>query len=151
MGICFSYIAPPQDPMFGISRANIVGKLHKRNWKKKAICRVLIGNREPALVPVYIWIAKGVRSSGDEKNTVYSVDSHAIGSRKRFNKEHFSTLEEALLHANGEDDGDLGRETRPAKGPNEHPSDSGPPIVISGMRVDRDRSAPKWSLGHQNK
>ena len=60
-------------------------------------------------------------------------------------KEHFLTLEEALSYANGEDGDDLGYETRPANGPHEYPPDMGPPYVISGMRVDRDRYVPKWS------
>jgi len=145
MGIRTSYIIPPQDFKFGISQANIVAKLNRRNWKTRATCRVVGGYDNPRKIPVYIWIKKGKISSEGQKDTVYTVSIYIIGPEKEFAKEHFSTLEEALSYANGEDGGDLGRETRPAKGPDEYPSDSGPPFVISGMRVDRDRYVPQWS------
>ena len=145
MGICTSYVTPPQDVMFGISQANIVVKLNKRNWKTKAICRVMGEEDNPRKVPVYIWVKKGERSAEGEKETIYTVGIYVLMPEKTFAKEHFLTLEEALSYANGEDGGDLGYETRPAKGPHEYPPDSDPPYVISGMRVDRDRYVPKWS------
>ena len=132
------YVAPPQDIIFGICQANIVAKLNKRNWKTKATCRVMGEEDNPRKVRVYIWIKKGDRSVGEEKEAIYTVGIYVLMSEKTFAKEHFLTLEEALAYANGEDDGDLGYETRPTYGPHEYPPDMGPPYVISGICVDRD-------------
>ena len=144
MATSTSYVTPPQDVMFGISRANIVAKLNKSNWKTKATCRVLGEEGNPRQVPVYVWIKKGARSAGDEKEMIYTVSAYVLKPDKRFDDEHFSTLQEALLHANGEGDGHIRSETRSAAGPHEYPSDSSAPYVITGMRVNRDRHIPKW-------
>jgi len=145
MGIRTSYVTPPQDVMFGISQANIVANINKSNWKTKATCRVMGDEDNPRKVPVYIWLKEGERYAEEEKETIYTVGIYVLMPEKELAKEHFSTLEEALAYANGEDGGDLGSKTRPAEGPHEYPSDSGPPFVVSGMRVDRDRYVPKWS------
>ena len=66
-------LAPPQDPMFGVSHANIVSKLNKRNWKSKATCRI------HAEGPLYIMIQRGERSSkGRPKEIIYTVSGAII-------------------------------------------------------------------------
>jgi hypothetical protein len=99
----------------------------------------------PRKVPVYVWIKKGARSAGGEKETICTVSAYIIMPDKHFTDEHFLTLQEALLYANGEGNGDLSSETRSAAGPHEYPSDSSAPYVITGKRVDRDRHIPKWN------
>ena len=147
MGLRSFHVAPPQAAQFGITHANIVDKLDSGNWKKKATCRVLRGDQYPTEAPVYIWIAEGEQYAaipcypgarvyvGDKENrraaTVYIVAQVVTGSTKTFDTKYFSTLKEALSYANGEDGNDLGRETRPAKGVHEYPSEEGAPIYIS--------------------
>ena len=135
-----SGVAGPQDPMYGVSHANIASTLNKRNWKTKATCRV------HAEGPLYIMIKRGERSSkGTEKEIIYSVTATIIDVKAVYSRD-FATLEEALAYANGEDGVDLGVESRPAEGPHEYPRPVGAEVVFSGMSVTNHGHIPNWSI-----
>ncbi|MCZ6467434.1 MAG: hypothetical protein O6829_09205 [Alphaproteobacteria bacterium] len=132
--------AGPQDPMCGVSHANIVSKLNKRNWKSKATCRI------HAEGPLYITIKRGERSSkGRPKEIIYTVSGAIIDVTGVYCRD-FPTLEDALSYANGEDGGDLGSGSRPAEGPHEYPRPVGAVVVISGMSNTDHGRIPNWSI-----
>jgi hypothetical protein len=132
-------MAGPQNPIYGISHANIAPALNKRNWKTKAVCRV------HAEGPLYIMIQRGERSSkGAEKEIIYAVTATIIGVNAAYRRD-FQTLQKALAYANGEDEGDLGVESRPAEGPHEYPHPLGAEVVISGMSANDHGRIPNWS------
>jgi hypothetical protein len=124
--------APPQDPVFGIDRSNIADRLSRRNWRKKAICRVI---QDRCL---YVHIAHG-RQTHDGKTTeryYVRLKCGAEDDRQQFEKD-FPTLREALAYVNGDDGSNFGRLTRPAES-HEFPRGRGADTYITGFSRDRE-------------
>ena len=140
MAVTFYGMAGPQSTMFGISHANIVPKLNRRNWKTKAGCRVRPDG------PIYITIQRGEKTSEGEKREVhYRVEGVFVDVAVIY-EQNFPTLPEALAFANGEDAGEISQETRPPEGPHEYPLQTGGEVVISGMSRTDQGLVPNFSV-----
>ena len=85
MGIVRSYLASAQNPVFGISRVNIVSKLTQKNWQTKAIVRA----------GVYIWIEKCKLAKHEKTEYTYSVQFWG-----KIKDKDFEELKNALEDAN---------------------------------------------------
>ena len=113
---------PPQHPVFGLSHANITDRLTPENWTRRAIVR-RAGDRS-----LYIFISDFKYRYGDGTwETRYEVEG-----AKEYSRE-FSSLEEALGYANGEDGGALAVSSRPAT-PDEYPPEEDAEWTISILR-----------------
>jgi hypothetical protein len=118
--------APPQDPLFGIDRANIVDRLNQRNWRNKAICRVI---QDRCL---YVYVARGrQRHDGKTIERYYALIHFGTEEDRQFRKD-FRGLKEALAYVNGDNGSNFGRLTRPAK-PHEFPRGREPDIYVTGF------------------
>ena len=81
--------AGPQDPLYGISKKNIVSTLTPHNWRTKAVVR---GGR-------YIWVAEGTPFPNDG-DTQYLVQVYVDGTHENELQTRFEGLEAALAYAN---------------------------------------------------
>ncbi len=121
--------APPQDPMFGINRSNIADRLNQRNWRKKAICRVI---QDRCL---YVYVARGTQTHDGKTSERYYALIHFGTEEDRSFRKDFRTLKEALAYVNGDSESNFGRLTRPAK-PHEFPRERGPDTYVTGFSYD---------------
>jgi len=124
-----STTAGPQDPISGISGANISERLTPNNWQRKAIVR---GDR-------YVWVARGYRKNETGKKLWrYYVSAYDFEDRTNQRLADFERLAEALACAN-----DLGPEQ--GELPEEFPA----PVVLwgtgSGNRTDETGSSASLS------
>ena len=86
-----SFLATAQDPIYGISRANISKELTASNWKNKAIVRD----------GLYLWVARGwQRTREDKKTWRYHVRVHPRDKEEGIRKD-FAKRDAALAYANG--------------------------------------------------
>ncbi|MEE8241377.1 MAG: hypothetical protein V3R16_08910 [Nitrospirales bacterium] len=122
-------LAPPQDPMFGIDRSNIADLLNQRNWRKKAICRVI---QDRCL---YVYVARGRQTHDGKTNERYYALIHFGTEEDRHFRKDFRTLKEVLAYVNGDNGSNFGRLTRPAK-PHEFPRGRGPDTYVTGFSSD---------------
>ena len=130
MGKLISFgLAPPQDPMFGIDRSNISDRLNQRNWKKKAICRVIHDRC------LYVYVARGRQTHDGKTSERYYTLIHFGTDEDRSFRKDFRTLKEALSYVNGDSESNFGRLTRPAK-PHEFPRERGPDTYVTGFNDD---------------
>lgn len=110
--ICFGRLVP-QDTLLGISWNNITARLTLENWATKALVR------KGKSGWLYLWVAQGHYSS--IARPVYQI--RTASERRdgaRFEKK-FWNLEDGLAYANGEDEGDLAKETSPATSARDYP------------------------------
>ncbi len=119
-------LASPQDPMFGIDRSNIADRLNQRNWRKKAICRVIHDRC------LYVYVARGRQTHDGNTNERYYALIHFGTEEDRSFRKDFRTLKEALAYVNGDSESNFGRLTRPAK-PHEFPRERGPDTYVTGF------------------
>ena len=139
-GVTYLGIMRPHDSTFGVSHNNIVPKLNRRNWKNKATCRV------HAEGPLYITVKRGERSSeGKLMEILYRVSALIVDEEEIYDK-NFPTLIEALSFANGEDGGEISRETRSPEGVHEYPAEVGGEVVISGISRTEQGLVPNFSV-----
>lgn len=120
--------AGPQDPMFGIDHSRIVERLDEKNWRENAVCR------SDGTLTYYIWVTKVELIRGDDRQPGYSVNVRTF-PQKPYGFEcggFFTTLPEALMHANGEDGSEFALGTRPAT-QEEYPTECSAPIIIGGI------------------
>jgi hypothetical protein len=136
-----SAFAAPQDPLFGVHRANITTRLTARNWKKKAVVRITQD------CPLYVWIAKSTcQDEAGVRKAIYSINVKVLesGAQARKYEREFDTLEAALGYGNAEDGGKLALESVSAT-PDLYPPDQEAPWTISfGPRA----SQPPPESGH---
>ena len=97
-------MAGPQDPIYGISRSNIVRKLTRLNWNTRAIVRN----------GIYVWVARGRHHNNGVTAWRYFVRTHGKDGYKKIEKD-FHHHRDALVYANGlsELEGPLPREEFP--------------------------------------
>jgi len=134
MGTICSFNAPPQDPIYGISRSNIADQLNSKNWRKKALCR-LSQNRS-----VYIYIVRcTIRKNNEKARQRYLVRIHFGSKEDQAFRRDFRTLKEALDYANGEDGSELGQVTQPASSA-EYPRNQDADTYISGFGANRGQA-----------
>ena len=97
----------PQDPSFGLSLDNIDERLTRRNWNSKAIVRLSDDG------PLYVWITRAERGFvRGPRICFYRVCVDGVEKRQKDLERDFAYLKDALSYANGEDDGELGKQTR---------------------------------------
>ena len=80
----------PQDPIYGISRSNIVQKLTRLNWNTRAIVRD----------GIYVWVARGRHHNNGVTAWRYFVRTHGKDEYKKIEKD-FHHHRYALVYANG--------------------------------------------------
>ena len=119
-------LAPPQDPMFGIDRSNIVDRLNQRNWRKKAICRMI---QDRCL---YVYVIRGRQTHGGQTNERYYAQIQFGTEEDQQFRKDFRALVEALANVNGDNGSNFGRLTRPAE-PHEYPRERGPDTYVTGF------------------
>ena len=140
-GAVYCGMVQPQSTLFGVSHKNITSKLTEDNWTKKATCRV-----HPDGI-LYIEISKSTARIAEKGLiTIYTVCAHiadlevglAVETWDEWEtfysfNEDFSNLDEALKCANGEDEGELAKLSRPSEGSHEYPLERGGGIYITGF------------------
>ena len=80
----------PQDPIYGISRSNIVRNLTRLNWNTRAIVRD----------GIYVWVARGQHHNNGVTAWRYFVRTHGKDEYKKIEKD-FHHHRDALVYANG--------------------------------------------------
>ncbi len=118
--------ATPQDPIFGINRSNIADRLNQRNWRKKAICRMIHDRC------LYVYVARGRQTHDGKTSERYYALIHFGTEEDRSFRKDFRTLKEALAYVNGDNKSNFGRLTRPAKS-HEFPRERGPDTYVTGF------------------
>ena len=119
-------LAPPHDPMFGISSSNIVSHLTPKNWRKRAIGLI----RERRFL--YVMVQLGRQEVDGKKQKRYYVQVHLGLPEDRSLSADFDNLTDALACANGEDGSALASSTHVAS-PDQMPEERGADIYISGF------------------
>ena len=119
-------LAPPHDPMFGISSSNIVSHLTPKNWRKKAIGLTKEGRF------LYVMVQLGRQEVDGKKQKRYYVRVHLGLPEDRSLNADFDNLPDALACANGEDGSALASSTHLAS-PDQMPEDRGADIFVSGF------------------
>ena len=119
-------LAPPHDPMFGISSSNIVSHLTPKNWRKRATGRTKDGRF------LYVMVQLGRRKVDGKKQKRYYVRVHLGLPADRGLDADFDNLPDALAYANGEDGSALASSTHLAS-PDQMPEDRGADIFVSGF------------------
>ena len=119
-------LAPPHDPMFGISSSNIVSHLTPKNWRKRAIGRTKHGRF------LYVMVQLGRRGIEGKKQKRYYIRVHLGLPADRSLNADFDNLPDALAYANGEDGSALAPSTHLAS-PDQIPEDRGADIFVSGF------------------
>ena len=122
-------LASPQDPMFGIDQSNIADRLNQRNWRKKAICRVIHDRC------LYVYVARGRQTHDGKTSERYYALIHFGTEEDRTFRKDFRMLKEALAYVNGDSESNFGQLTRPAK-PHEFPRGRGPDTYVTGFSGD---------------
>ena len=122
MGIIIDLgLAPPHDPMFGISSSNIVSYLTPKNWRKKAIGRTKHGRF------LYVLVQLGRREVDGKKQKRYYARVHLGLPEDRSLNADFEKLTDALAYANGEEGSALASSTQigsPDQMPEERSADT---------------------------
>ena len=119
--------AGPQNPIYGIHRANIADRLTRRNWKTKAVVRSDIAGW------LYLWIARGTyQNKAGHQVSAYFIKAYPRdpSERARYYEAEFQYLNEALHYINGEDDGLLAQETTPTRSGAVYPAEQQAPYYI---------------------
>jgi hypothetical protein len=119
-------LAPPHDPMFGISSSNIVSHLTPKNWRKKAIGLTKEGRF------LYVMVQLGRQEVDGKKQKRYYVRVHLGLPADRSLNADFDNLPDALAYANGEGGSALASSTHLAS-PDQMPEDQGADIFVSGF------------------
>jgi hypothetical protein len=119
-------LAPPHDPMFGISSSNIVSHLTPKNWRKKAIGLTKEGRF------LYVMVQLGRQEVDGKKQKRYYVRVHLGLTADRSLNTDFDNLPDALAYANGEGGSALASSTHLAS-PDQMPEDQGADIFVSGF------------------
>jgi hypothetical protein len=119
-------LAPPHDPMFGISSSNIVSHLTPKNWRKRAIGLTKEGRF------LYVMVQLGRQEVDGKKQKRYYVRVHLGLPEDRSLNADFDNLPDALACANGEDGSALASSTHLAS-PDQMPEDRGADIFVSGF------------------
>ena len=119
-------LAPPHDPMFGISSSNIVSHLTPKNWRKRAIGLTKEGRF------LYVMVQLGRQEVDGKKQKRYYVRVHLGLPEDRSLNADFDNLPDALAYANGEDGSALASSTHLAS-PDQMPEDRGADIFVSGF------------------
>jgi len=119
-------LAPPHDPMFGISSSNIVSHLTPKNWRKRAIGLI----RERRFL--YVMVQLGRQKIHEKNQKRYYVRVHLGLPKDRSLNADFDNLTDALAYANAEDSSALASSTHLAS-PDQMPEDRGADIFISGF------------------
>jgi hypothetical protein len=144
-----SWVAP-QDPFYGLSEENIVPRITRSNWNRKAILRQ---DRRGVL---YVFVEKIATMEGKKRQTRFYVSVHRLTGRERKDGYGgvFETLEEAIQHANGEDGSAFAEKTRPADLDTPIEPEV-PPIIVSvggvGIPLAASRKKNRRSPGWQRK
>ena len=119
-------LAPPHDPMFGISSSNIVSHLTPKNWRKRAIGLTKEGRF------LYVMVQLGRQEVDGKKQKRYYVRVHLGLTADRSLNTDFDNLPDALAYANGEGGSALASSTHLAS-PDQMPEDRGADIFVSGF------------------
>ena len=119
-------VAPPHDPMFGISSSNIVPRLTKKNWRKKATGQIRDGRF------LYVMVMLGEQKIDGRKQKRYFVKVHLGAPLDQALNADFDKLAEALSYANGEGKTEMALTTQLAV-PEEYPANRGAEIYITGF------------------
>ena len=119
-------LAPPHDPMFGISSSNIVSHLTPKNWRKRAIGLTKEGRF------LYVMVQLGWQEVDGKKQKRYYVRVHLGLPADRSLNADFDNLPDALAYANGEDGSALASSTHLAS-PDQMPEDRDADIFVSGF------------------
>ena len=119
-------LAPPHDPMFGISSSNIVSHLTPKNWRRKATGRTKDGRF------LYVMVQLGRQEIDGKKQKRYYVRVHLGLPADRSLNADFDNLPDALAYANGEGGSALASSTHVAS-PDQMPEERGADIYISGF------------------
>jgi hypothetical protein len=119
-------LAPPHDPMFGISSSNIVSRLTTKNWRRRAVGLTKEGRF------LYVMVQLGRQKIDGKKQKRYYVRVHLGLPEDRSLNADFDNLTDALAYANGEDGSALSSTTQVAS-PDQMPEDRGADIVVSGF------------------
>jgi hypothetical protein len=119
-------LAPPHDPMFGISSSNTVSHLTPKNWRKRAIGLTKEGRF------LYVMVQLGQQEVDGKKQKRYYVQVHLGLPADRSLNADFDNLPDALAYANGEDGSALASSTHLAS-PDQMPEDRGADIFVSGF------------------
>jgi hypothetical protein len=126
-------LAPPHDPMFGISSSNIVSHLTPKNWRKRATGRTKDGRF------LYVMVQLGRQEVDGKKQKRYYVQVHLGLPEDRSLNADFDNLPDALACANGEDGSALASSTHVAS-PDQMPEERGADIYLGVYRA-RKKSA----------
>lgn len=119
-------LAPPHDPMFGISSSNIVSHLTPKNWRKRAIGLTKEGRF------LYVMVQLGRQEVDGKKQKRYYVRVHLGLPEDRGLNADFDNLSDALAYANAEDGSALSSSTHVAS-PDQMPEERGADISLSGF------------------
>ena len=131
--------APPHDPMFGISRSNIVSRLTRKNWRRKAAGRAKDGRF------LYVMVRLGEEKIDEKNQKRYYVRVHLGLPEDRSLNADFDKLTDALAYANGEDGAALASSTHMASA-DQIPEDRGADIYVSGFTGQGENRRHNFTL-----
>ncbi|PPR11943.1 MAG: hypothetical protein CFH41_00820 [Alphaproteobacteria bacterium MarineAlpha11_Bin1] len=131
--------APPHDPMFGISRSNIVSRLTRKNWRRKAAGRAKDGRF------LYVMVRLGEEEIDGKNQKRYYVRVHLGLPEDRSLNADFDKLTDALAYANGEDGAALASSTHMASA-DQIPEDRGADIYVSGFTGQGENRRHNFTL-----
>ena len=131
--------APPHDPMFGISRSNIVSRLTRKNWRRKAAGRAKDGRF------LYVMVRLGEENIDGKNQKRYYVRVHLGLPEDRSLNADFDKLTDALAYANGEDGAALASSTHMASA-DQIPEDRGADIYVSGFTGQGENRRHNFTL-----
>tara|TARA_B100000676_G_scaffold72239_1_gene72104 strand:- start:634 stop:1074 length:441 start_codon:yes stop_codon:yes gene_type:complete len=131
--------APPHDPMFGISRSNIVSRLTRKNWRRKAAGRAKDGRF------LYVMVRLGEEEIDEKNQKRYYVRVHLGLPEDRSLNADFDKLTDALAYANGEDGAALASSTHMASA-DQIPEDRGADIYVSGFTGQGENRRHNFTL-----
>ena len=131
--------APPHDPMFGISRSNIVSRLTRKNWRRKAAGRAKDGRF------LYVMVRLGEEKIDGKNQKRYYVRVHLGLPEDRSLNADFDKLTDALAYANGEDGAALASSTHMASA-DQFPEDRGADIYVSGFTGQGENRRHNFTL-----
>jgi hypothetical protein len=131
--------APPHDPMFGISRSNIVSRLTRKNWRRKAAGRAKDGRF------LYVMVRLGEEKIDGKNQKRYYVRVHLGLPEDRCLNADFDKLTDALAYANGEDGAALASSTHMANA-DQIPEDRGADIYVSGFTGQGENRRHNFTL-----
>jgi hypothetical protein len=132
-------VAPPHDPMLGISSGNIVPRLTQRNWCTKEASRTIDGQC------LYIMTQFGEVTGNGHTERRYIVTAHLESSSSRGFRSDFVELAYALAYANGEGKTAMTLATEPVT-PEEYPDSRGADFVITGFTGQGRGRPPNFTI-----